>query len=310
MQHLMQPHHNTRKATQENEQARCELATFGGGVKPFRQLNRTPVKNSTESSTGAVGLITPPPEDGSAAAAGTATQAQVENLVDSNPPDNKDQTQQELSGLSMAGGSQSQGGNQPPLGAQPQLPVPAMANQMVHLKDALKIIPDFDGKTISITQFMKDCKEALAMVDPAQERNLVKMIRGKFLGEARKTIYGQEFNSLAGLFAFLKRMYFSSRTTLELQGDLPRCHQNPGEKVLSYANRIREIGKKIVEAYEHETNPDLATLGVFETDLQTKIIRFFKRGLIDEIEQKLTVGNDLSSTVEAAIKIENEIAAK
>ena len=62
------------------------------------------------------------------------------------------------------------------------------------------------------------------MIDPTQEKNLVRMIRGKFKGEARDAIYEEEFATIAQLITFLKSIFFTSKTTYDLQGDLGHCY--------------------------------------------------------------------------------------
>ena len=48
--------------------------------------------------------------------------------------------------------------------------------QVVSIKDALKIIPEFDGKGLLLSQFLEVCTEALAMIEPTAEPSLVKLI--------------------------------------------------------------------------------------------------------------------------------------
>ena len=157
---------------------------------------------------------------------------------------------------------------------------------------------------------MRDCREALAMVDTTQERKLVKMIRGKFQGEARKTIYGRSFDTLDELHAFLKRVYSSSKTAMESQGETAHCFQRLKEKVLTYANRIRDVGRRIVDTFEHKTNANNATLAAFRTSVEAATIRCFIRGLHEDIERKTTTTQEFSTTVENAIRAENVITTK
>ena len=42
--------------------------------------------------------------------------------------------------------------------------------QVVSIKDELKIIPEYDGKSIPLSQFLEGCTEALAMVDSASDK--------------------------------------------------------------------------------------------------------------------------------------------
>ena len=68
-------------------------------------------------------------------------------------------------------------------------------NQQVSLRDALEIVPYFDGSSkVPLTIFIEACKEAKEMV-PIAEGNLVKLFRSKLTGEARRFIIGNYYNN-------------------------------------------------------------------------------------------------------------------
>ena len=59
-------------------------------------------------------------------------------------------------------------------------------NQQVSLRDVLEIVPYFDGSSkVPLTLFIEACKEAKEMV-PNAEANLVRLLRSKLTGEARR----------------------------------------------------------------------------------------------------------------------------
>ena len=63
-------------------------------------------------------------------------------------------------------------------------------NQQVCLRDALKIVPYFDESSeVPLTFFIEACKGAKEIVLNA-EVNLVKLLRSKLTGEARRYIIG------------------------------------------------------------------------------------------------------------------------
>ena len=83
--------------------------------------------------------------------------------------------------------------------------------QVVSIKDALKIIREFDGQVIPLSQFLEGCTETLAMVEDTAEPNLVKLIRSKLIGEARQSISGQTFDNLELLKDYLKAIYYPEK---------------------------------------------------------------------------------------------------
>ena len=82
-------------------------------------------------------------------------------------------------------------------------PVHTPSGQMVTLRDALTIVPEFNGKNIPLGQFIEGCSEAKEMIEPEFEANLVKLIRRKITGEARQSIFGQSFANIEQLKNFL-----------------------------------------------------------------------------------------------------------
>ena len=66
-------------------------------------------------------------------------------------------------------------------------------NKQVSLRDALEIVPFFDGSSkVPSTIFIEACKEAKEMV-PNAEGNLVKLLRRKLTGEVRRRINGNYY---------------------------------------------------------------------------------------------------------------------
>ena len=47
--------------------------------------------------------------------------------------------------------------------------------QTVSLKDALQLVPQFDGHNISLSLFLESCNDAKDMISDAAKHNLTKM---------------------------------------------------------------------------------------------------------------------------------------
>lgn len=123
----------------------------------------------------------------------------------------------------------------------PPHPQPITMAQTVTLKDALRVIPEFDGSNIPLSEFLEGCDEARAMINAVDEPNLVKLVRSKLLGEARSAIYGQFFSTLDALKGYIKGIYANTKTVHQLTGEMGNEFQRDNESVISYANRIREL---------------------------------------------------------------------
>ena len=155
-------------------------------------------------------------------------------------------------------------------------------NQQVSLRDALEIVPYFDGSSkVPLTIFIEACKEAKEMI-PNAEANLVKLLRSKLIGEARRCIIGIYYNNLEDFISKLKTIFAPSKTIYQLQGDSGRIYTWENESVLSYATRIQEIAAEILECHKQINNGKEAA--EFERNLGRDAIHCFLRGLKPELE--------------------------
>ncbi|EFN80963.1 hypothetical protein EAI_03003, partial [Harpegnathos saltator] len=81
--------------------------------------------------------------------------------------------------------------------------------------------------------------------------------------------------------------------------------QRADETVLTYANRTKAIGKRILEA--HRTTNNGAIDRSYKTSLENELVHSFIRGLKPEIEQRIARNLDVTATVEEALRIEKEL---
>lgn len=81
------------------------------------------------------------------------------------------------------------------------------------------------------------------------ESNLVRLIRCKIQGEARRTITGVAFNTVAELLKFLNAIHSSPKTVSQLHEELGHEYQTDHENVITYANRLKYLGIRILETY-------------------------------------------------------------
>lgn len=182
--------------------------------------------------------------------------------------------------------------------------------QTVSLKDALRCVPEFSGKPGTFYTFQEGCEEAKEMIGDAAEGNLVKVIRSKVTGDARRTLKGTSFTTVAELISYLKSVYFSNEPLFQLYGNMAKLHQKPDELVIIFVNRIREMNFQIIDAFKSEQNPNEATLRDFKTNLERNSIAVFKKGLKPDIEQRLTDSVVFNDVVQSAIKAEKYLKDK
>lgn len=90
----------------------------------------------------------------------------------------------------------------------------------VSIKDAVSIIPEFDGVNILVDHFTDGCKEAKAMVDVAALPNLVKLARTRLKGKAKRAVQGQVFKNIEELVNLMKGLFARMKSINQLQGEL------------------------------------------------------------------------------------------
>ena len=182
--------------------------------------------------------------------------------------------------------------------------------QVVTLRDALMVVPEFNGRNIPLAQFIEGCNEAKCMIEPESEINVVKLLRSKIKGEARQAISGQVFLTIDELETFLKNIYTPARTIPQLLGEPGQEFHKDYENVITYAKRIRGIGTRILEVRSIE-NRGLIDPN-YRSSIENTLIDYFKRGLKFELEQRL--GNeevkDVNNLIKNAITIKRKLGAQ
>ena len=73
-------------------------------------------------------------------------------------------------------------------------------SQQVSLRDALEVVPSFNGSNIPLSHFIEGCYETKAMLStPAAQENLARLLKSKLSGGARKFIFGLTYNNVEEL---------------------------------------------------------------------------------------------------------------
>ena len=182
-----------------------------------------------------------------------------------------------------------------------------MAVQAIPLKDVLTVVPEFNGENIPLSVILEGCDEAKEMITDENEPNLTKLIRSKLTGESRKTIYGQAFATIEELKDFIKSIYAPAKTVHQLSGEMGIEYQRDNETEISFANRIRDLGRRIIEAQRVNTGNVGAP---FKASIEKNSVESFKRSLKPEIEQRLENAGDMEHIVQNAIKAERLVEAR
>jgi hypothetical protein len=183
----------------------------------------------------------------------------------------------------------------------------ANSNPFVALKYAVDAVPFFDGENIPLLYFIEGCEEAKSLLPAEAEYQFTKIIRTRITGEARRIIQDENFDSIAQLTKYLKQIYGPSRNVYQLHGELGCVYQKNEENVITYANRVKLLGKQILEAYEISGNA-LFDKNI-KTSLEEDMCKCFVKGLKPEIEQRTAKNLGVRETIADALRIERELRA-
>lgn len=152
----------------------------------------------------------------------------------------------------------------------------------ISLKLAMEILPKFDGKTMPVWEFTKNCRDIYHAVKLNERKFLLKIIERKIVDDARRYVRRRrDAYDLEELLSTLERA-FKSRITLDaLQAQMSNIYHCTSESAIQYGNRVNELLDDIIDAIDKECKPDVAhgvkcraidnALNCFITGLNNKI---------------------------------------
>lgn len=175
------------------------------------------------------------------------------------------------------------------------------------IEAALTIVPEYDGYNISVHDFFIECQEALDLVGNDSEFVFVKLIKSRKLkGEARKSVLNEQFDSFLDFKIYLLERFLTYETIEQLFGKISSLYQFENESVISFGNRIRNIGQQILDTAlcEQKLNNN------FKNYVEKTLVESFTFGLNQEINVVLKDKqfNNFQGVFFAAAKIEKYIA--
>ena len=80
------------------------------------------------------------------------------------------------------------------------------------LKDALDLIPRFNGQNISLIQFLDGSQEVLSILPKEYDTELAKLNRMRLYGDALNSVRRQNFKEISEISEFLETINGSAKT--------------------------------------------------------------------------------------------------
>ena len=173
--------------------------------------------------------------------------------------------------------------------------------------EIVRILPEFNGRNISVNRFIKECREAENFVNPNDRDFFIKLIKARITGEASDYLQYKSFDNLDQLLLDLKRVFSPIQNLPQVQTDLARVKQNQNERVSEYGLRVTRILQKARELIDENFNP-LVARGMIEGTVNTAI-ECFTLGLNSEIAARMNgkVSTTLEQTISIAIDCEKYV---
>lgn len=172
----------------------------------------------------------------------------------------------------------------------------------ISLKLASEILSTFDGKSMPVKKFAKDCRDVWKSVKPTERGFLIKIIEKKIVGDAKSYLRRRRDNyDVEELLADLEQV-FAPRDTLDsLQTSLSIIYQKKGESAIQYGIRVNELLDDILDAVDRECTAETA-YGI-KIRARDNARNCYITGLSSKIETQVRQKNpeDLRKAIDLAI---------
>lgn len=121
------------------------------------------------------------------------------------------------------------------------------AHPKSYLRDALELVPKYDGHNIPVWQFARACKRAKETVPLIDETLFVRMLRNKLTHHAYLAVEDEIHPTVDKFLDCLKRIFGSGRSANYYRGQLSMAYKKPNEHILDYIGRIKDLKNAIIE---------------------------------------------------------------
>lgn len=121
------------------------------------------------------------------------------------------------------------------------------------LREALELIPSFDGTNVPVLHFSRACLRARNIVSPAAEPTLAQLILTKLRGRAFAAVEDEFISSVSELCNRLKDVFGTYRTVDHYRGDLANIFMGPNEHILDFIARVKDLRTAILDTTLDDT---------------------------------------------------------
>ena len=154
-----------------------------------------------------------------------------------------------------------------------------------YLRDALELVPKYDGHNIPVWQFARACKRAKESVPLVDEALFVRMLRNKLTHHAYLAVEDEIHPTVGRFLDSLKRTFGSGRSANYYRGQLSMAYKKPNEHILDYIGRIKDLKTAIIEGDQTNLNRSLSEIEL--ASIESFTLEAFYEGLPREYRTEL-----------------------
>lgn len=137
-----------------------------------------------------------------------------------------------------------------------------------YLRDALELVPKYDGHNIPIWQFARACKRAKESVPLVDEALFVRMLRNKLTHHAYLAVEDEIHPTVEKFLDCLKQTFGPGRSSNYYRGQLSIAYKKQNEHILDYIGRIKDLKTAIIEGDQSNlgrplSDPELTSIESF-----------------------------------------------
>lgn len=189
----------------------------------------------------------------------------------------------------------------------PNNPLQVTGNSKSYLRDALELVPKYDGHNIPVWQFARACKRAKESIPLIDEAHFVRMLRNKLSNHAYLAVEDEIHPTVEKFVDCLKRTFGSGRSSNYYRGQLSMAYKKQNEHILDYIGRIKDLRTAIIEG--DQTNLDRSLNELEITSIDSFALEAFYEGLPREyrIELRAEGYNDFADACTKVLLINRRL---
>ncbi|CAL1671636.1 unnamed protein product [Lasius platythorax] len=176
-----------------------------------------------------------------------------------------------------------------------------------YLRDALELVPKYDGHNIPVWQFARACKRAKETVPLVDETMFVRMLRNKLTHHAYLAVEDEIHPTVEKFLDCLKRSFGPGKSSNYYRGQLSMTFKKPNEHVLDYIGRIKDLKTAIIEGDQTSFGRPLSEIEI--SSIESFALEAFLEGLPRDYRTELRAEgyNSLNDACSKTIVIDRRL---